>query len=201
MVDPQPTTGSMADELRQHGVDVAIPFSAREYPDCQVRKLFAVSIVTLCSPDLLRDKYPLRRPADLRYHTLIHVDSTFGGRPDWSDWLKAAGVEGVDPSHGSHFSHTPLALAAAIDGQGVALSLEPLAADDLAAGRLVIPFTLRLPLQQSYYVVCPKPVPNDPKIAVFRQWLLREAKQKVYAARADQVQATQRQGADAPVAV
>ena len=45
------------------------------------------------------------------------------------------------------------ALEAAIEGQGVALSLKPLASADIAAGRLVIPFGLELPMKLSYYVV------------------------------------------------
>ena len=44
--------------------------------------------------------------------------------------------------------------------------------------RLVIPFDLRLPLQQGYRVVCPKAMADEPKVAVFLEWLLREANQR-----------------------
>jgi LysR family glycine cleavage system transcriptional activator len=177
MVDPQSSI-TLADELHRHSVDVAITLGGYEYPGCRVDRLFAVSVVPLCSPRLLKGKHPLRQPQHLRHHTLIHDDTGYEGRPDWRSWLEAAGVEGVDSSHGSHFNHAALALAAAVDGHGVVLSLEPLAADDLAAGRLVIPFNLRLPLQQSYQIVSLESVANEPKVSVFRNWLLQEAKQQ-----------------------
>jgi LysR family glycine cleavage system transcriptional activator len=52
----------------------------------------------------------------------------------------------VDVARGVHFNHASLALSAAVDGQGVVLSLQALAADDLAAGRLIIPFGPSLPM-------------------------------------------------------
>jgi hypothetical protein len=84
----------------------------------------------------------------------------------------------VDLSHGSHFNQAALALAAAIDGHGVVLTLEPLAVDDLAEKRLVIPFDLRLPLKQAYHVVSVQSVADEPKIEVFREWLLQESERQ-----------------------
>jgi LysR family glycine cleavage system transcriptional activator len=201
MVDPQTASASLADELARRSVDVAIALVGDDYPGCRVDRLFAVSVVPLCSPRLLRDEHPLRRPEDLRHHTLIHDDTAYAGRPDWSDWLRAAHVEGVDPSHGAHFNHAALALAAAIDGRGVVLSLEPLAADDLAAGRLVIPFDLRLPLQQGYYVLCLEAVADEPRIAAFRNWLLREAEQEGSGTGSNTFRVKQGRARSLPVAV
>jgi LysR family glycine cleavage system transcriptional activator len=175
MIDPQ-SSGTLPDELHRHGVDVAITLGREQHPGCRVNRLFSVSVVPLCSPRLLKGKHPLSRPEHLRHYTLIHDDTGYEGRPDWRSWLETAGVEGVDPSHGCHFNHAALALAAAVDGHGVVLSLEQLAADDLAAGRLVIPFNLRLPLQQAYQIVSLESVADEPKVSVFRDWLLQEAK-------------------------
>lgn len=142
-----------------------------------MEKLFSVSVVPLCSPHLLKGEHPLRRPEDLRHHTLIHDDTAHKGRPDWQDWLETAGVKGVDATRGLHFNHVSLVLQAAIDGQGVVLSLKPLAADDLAAGRLIIPFDFSLPVEYAYYVVCPETTAERFKITAFREWLLDEAGQ------------------------
>lgn len=60
-----------------------------------------------------------------------------------------------------------------MDGQGVVLSLTPLAADDLAAGRLILPFTLRLPVPYAYYVICPEETTEQ--LTAFRAWPLEEA--------------------------
>ena len=54
--------------------------------------------------------------------------------------------------------------------------LEPLAARDVAAGRLVFPFDLRLPLEQAYHVLSLEEMADLPDIAAFRQWLLAQAR-------------------------
>lgn len=178
LIDDKSSRGAITDSLRNHAIDVAIPFGQGEYPDYRVDKLFSVSVVPLCSPSLLEGEHPLRQPEDLIYHTLIHDDTGYKGRPDWPAWLETAGVDGVDTTRGLHFNHVSLALQAAIDGQGVVLSLKPLAADDLAAGRLIIPFDLSLPVEYAYYVICPEATAERPEITAFREWLLDEAGQR-----------------------
>jgi LysR family glycine cleavage system transcriptional activator len=169
-----------SDDLRLRGVDVAIRFGRGQYPGCRVEKLLPVSVVALCSPKLMQGAHPLREPADLRDHTLLHDDTAYEGRPDWATWLGLAGVTGVDPSHGLHFSHSALALDAAAEGQGVALTLLPLAATDLASGRLVMPFAQRVELDADYYLIS---LPSEeeaeaPEIEAFRNWLLAEAQEE-----------------------
>ena len=66
-------------------------------------------------------------------------------------------------------------LEAAILGRGVALAKATLAAADLAAGRLLRPFELSVPVDFAYYVVAPKAKLNLPKVAMFRDWLAAEA--------------------------
>ena len=157
------------------GIDLAIWFGAGQYPGCRVDKLFAVSAVPLCSPRLLTGEDALRRPDDLRHHTLLHDDTAYADKPDWGAWLAAMNVRGVDASRGQRFNHAALALEAAAEGQGVALSLRLLALADLAAGRLVMPFEFGLPLRSAYYVVSPASNADRPDNLAFRQWLMAEA--------------------------
>ncbi len=91
-----------------------------------------VNALPLCSTKLLHDsKKPLSTPEDLNHHTLLHDDTPYEGRPDWSSWLKAVGGESVDGQRGMRFNRVSLALAAAVEAQGVVLSLEQMAIDDL----------------------------------------------------------------------
>ena len=181
LIEGARTSGVISsDDLRRHGVDVAIRFGQGQYPGCQVDKLLSVSVVPLCSPKLMHGKHPLREPADLRHFTLLHDDTAYEGRPDWASWLALAGVTGVDPSHGLRFNHSAFALDAAADGQGVALTLLPLAATDLASGRLLVPFTQRVELNAAYYLIS-LPTEDEteaPEIAAFREWLLGEAQRE-----------------------
>ena len=113
----------------------------------------------------------LRKPEDLQHHTLLHDD----GYVDWAMWLLVAGVKGISPTQGPCFTDSALVIQAAAEGQGVALARSALAADDLAAGRLVKPFDIAIPTAYAYYILSPRATAQHPKIAAFRDWLLEEA--------------------------
>jgi LysR family glycine cleavage system transcriptional activator len=166
------------ENFRRDNVDIAIRFGKGIYPGCRVDKLFSVSAIPLCSPELMHGKHPLKTPADLQFHTLIHDDTRYEGRPDWATWLKAAKVAGVDADRGLHFNHGNLAINAAVDGQGVVLSMKALASGDIAAGRLVVPFNIALPLEYAYYMITLEELTDQPHTAAFRDWLLQEAAQE-----------------------
>lgn len=161
----------------QSDADIEVRFGSGAYPGFRVDKLLAVNLIAVCNPKLLAGEQPLRTPQDLRHHTLLHDDTleALEGSPDWSAWLRLAGVTGINAGRGSHFTHGALVLQAAADGLGVALAMDVMAADDVAAGRLAAPFSTRLPLPMAYYVVSPVARAVLPHVAAFREWLLREA--------------------------
>ncbi len=151
-------------------VDVAIRYGRGDYPGLQADRFLTEELFPVCSPELLT-RTALERPEDLCSHTLLHDDM----RMDWSMWLLAAGVEGVDPRRGPSFNDSSMVLQAAVDGQGVALGRSALALDDLAAGRLVRPFEFSLPAEYAYYILCPERTANRPNIKTFREWLLAQS--------------------------
>jgi LysR family glycine cleavage system transcriptional activator len=67
-----------------------------------------------------------------------------------------------------------LAIDAAVGGQGIALARTALAVGFFLAGRLVRPFGPNLTVTYGYYAVCPKRYAEEPKIAIFRDWMLAE---------------------------
>ena len=156
---------------------VSIRFGTGHYPGAQVDEVFAAEYVPVCSPRLLEGKHALRRPEDLRAHTLIHDDTVLdeNARPNWGDWLEAVGVEGVDAGRGPRFSDASLAIEAAIEGMGVALAVKPLLAAEIEAGRLAVPFDIVAPANWAYFLVSPEGAADRPPIAAFRRWLLDEA--------------------------
>jgi LysR family transcriptional regulator, glycine cleavage system transcriptional activator len=113
----------------------------------------------------------LSSPADIRRHTLLHVN----GRADWAKWLAQAGFEGVEARRGIDFNQASMAIDAAVDGQGIALARTALVAGDLISRRLVRPFPQMIEAPFAFWIVCPKAVADLPKIATFRGWLLTEA--------------------------
>lgn len=157
--------------------DIAIRFGTGRYPGFRADQLLPVSVTAMCSPRLINGEHPLRTPDDLRHHTLLKDDAAYFAEDglDWDVWLKAAGASGVDTSRGLQFSHSALALEAAADGLGVVLGNPMLAAADLAAGRLVIPFALSLPSSFAYYLVSAEECCDRPDVVAFRDWLRAEA--------------------------
>lgn len=165
-------------DLAHEPFDLAIRYGAGRYPGMRKDYLLSAHEFPVCSPKLLEGPHPLRKPEDLKHHTLIHYD--FEDRPDsplpnWRSWLLAARVKDVDPSKGPRLSPETMAIDAAIQGQGVALSAEALVSRDLAAGRLVKPFQVVLKLDFAYWLVSPKAKAEKPAVVIFRNWLLAES--------------------------
>ena len=156
---------------------VMVRFGRGNYPGLKVDEVFSARYVPVCSPRLLKGEHPLRKPADLRFHTLLHDDTVVeeGARPSWSDWLEKVGVEDVDASRGPHFSDASLALDAAIEGMGVTLAMKPLVRPDIESGRLAMPFDITAPTSYSYYLLTPENDVSKESVSAFREWILSEA--------------------------
>jgi LysR family glycine cleavage system transcriptional activator len=164
-------------DLAKGDYDIAIRYGAGRYPGLDVELLMKNEVFPACSPQLLAKGPPLRTPADLPAHALIHDQAIERDplAPTWSMWLKAAGVENIPSITGLSFNNMHLALDATIAGHGVVLAQNTIAAADLAAGRLVRLFTLALPDPFAYYVVTAPGALERPKVRAFRDWLRCEA--------------------------
>lgn len=157
--------------------DVAVRFGDGDFPDKESRLLLALEVAPMMSPRLAGAGVPLAAPADLRHYPLLHDDTAYfrSGRLNWDCWLQAVGAAGVDTGRGVHFSHANLAIDAAIDGLGIVLSLPALAAGDIAAGRLVLPFEQQVPADYAYYIVFERGGMERPAIRAFIDWMLEES--------------------------
>ena len=156
--------------------DVAIRYGPGGYSDVHSDRLFAMRATPVCSPETRDRGSGLKDPQDLASHTLLHVDwkETEGS---WRTWLLAAGMHDVDPFKGPKFTKEEMAVRAALDGEGVALIGDRMAANHLASGRLVRPFDkdLSTPLVFAYFLLTPRDRLDQPKINTFRTWVLSEA--------------------------
>jgi LysR family transcriptional regulator, glycine cleavage system transcriptional activator len=168
---------SNARDLWRENVDAVIRWGKGDFPGLNATRLFEEDVFPVCSPQLRDGAHPLREPADLRRHTLLHLEyaSEHGTWPDWQMWLAATGVHDIDTSRGVWFSQMSIALQAAVQGQGVALTTRAIAADELAAGRLVAPFDMSFHTPYGYFFLCRPERCTSPKITAFRDWLVAEA--------------------------
>jgi LysR family glycine cleavage system transcriptional activator len=167
-------------DLQHSRVDIGIRYGSGNYPGLTAERLFVDEIFPVYSPRLLKGRARLRKPGDLSGQPLIHTAwaPESGHWPGWTDWLRAAGVTGVNVTKGLRFSDGSLAIQAAVNGQGVALASKALALEHLAARRLVKPFDLSLVTNFAYYVVCAKTRADEADLVAFRRWLLAEAQRE-----------------------
>jgi len=168
----------VVDLSRERDVDMGIRYGSGEYPGHRVDKLLSEEVFPVCSPGLLDGEHPLRTPADLRWHTLLHDDfeTADPSLPNWEMWLRAAGCD-VNATSGPQFPFTSMVVEAAILGHGVALAGSVIAGEHLATGELVRPFgpEVATPVDFAYYLVCLEDVAERRDIAAFREWALQEA--------------------------
>ena len=165
-------------DFRQDNTDIALRYGRGNYKGLIAERLLSEFVIPVCSPDLQQGEHPLKKPDDLRYHTLLHVEWKMENEaaPNWRMWLRAAGNEDIDSDRGPRFSLETMAVQAASEGQGVALASSALVSDDIAAGRLVRPFpdTGKHETEFCYYVVYPKVHLERPKVKAFRDWVISE---------------------------
>ncbi|MBW8055061.1 MAG: transcriptional regulator GcvA [Nitrospira sp.] len=158
-------------DFSRSDVDLVIRYGDANHAGLRNIRLIVEELVPVCSPALLEGPTPLRQPQDLRRATLLHALPRVD---QWRQWLKAAGVSGVNAERGPKFHNTPLTLEGALAGMGVALADRRLVARELRSGRLVAPFDITLPSESAYYLIYPEEREDDSKIAAFRDWLLGE---------------------------
>ncbi len=170
-IDLHISTSDASVDFDRVDVDLAVRYGHGEWPDLSVERLMTEELFPVCAPGLLDAGPPLKTPADLKNHTLLHDDM----RVDWRMWLMAVGETEVDAERGPGYQHSNLVIQAAEQGDGVALARSVLVERALAAGRLIRPFDFALQTNYAYYVVCPHANLDRPKARAFREWLLREA--------------------------
>jgi LysR family glycine cleavage system transcriptional activator len=162
-------------DFAREDIDLVIRHGDGNFAGLHATRLCTEQVFPVCSPKLVAGRNPLRLPSDLSRYTLIHATD----REGWSQWLEFAGVAGVDSSRGLVLDQASMAIDAAVDGQGVALSRTALVARDLISGRLIRPFDIAMAASFGYWIVCPKATAKLPKIVVFTEWLLAEAAEDV----------------------
>jgi LysR family glycine cleavage system transcriptional activator len=139
-----------------------------DWPGLTAEPLFAADLMPVCTPKLAS---ALKRPADLKAPNLIRVAHS---PDDWPLWLKAAQLPRLT-ARGQEFQFYGQALQAAVDGLGIAMGIRPYVDDDLAAGRLVAPFSLSVPKGMRWYLVYRGFRTEQRDFAAFRRWIMRAA--------------------------
>lgn len=166
-LDVHVVTGRELDDVTGGDIDAFIAFGDGNWPQREVRHLYDVDFLPMCSPALLNARGGLMKPADLLQVPLLHLR-----RPDdWNRWLALNGLAPPEARAGVTFSDMMLVQAAAMAGQGVMMGDEVTCGSALASGQLVAPFQTRIRAPGSYYLVTERRRAADPAVTAFSQWL------------------------------
>lgn len=164
------------DDFSQGDFDVGFDSG---HPERRPAGLEAVTILPMvitpaCSPKLLCGSRRLEAPTDLAGFTLLHENPD---RNDWTTWLRAYEVPGVDPLAGEVFPNLDLAVRAAVMGEGIVMGDLILTRGEFETGQLVMPFPdRRLETDWGgFSLIGPSAFWGDEKVVRFRTWLLEIA--------------------------
>lgn len=159
------------DLLQYHDYDVAIRYGTGEWRGFVAKKIAAEEVFPVCSPRLLKSGPKLRRPEDLRLHTVIRT-SSFALRDEWPIWLEQAAVPDLEFADEIACDLLFPSIQAAVDGLGVVMGRTAVVSADLASGLLVEPFSIRLQSAACYHVVSPVERADMAMVKVFRDWIM-----------------------------
>lgn len=158
-------------DFRSDDVDLAIRFGRGPWAGLHSEPLLELDFFPVCKPGLQAGHRPLRQPGDLAAHTWleeVHVPEA------WPAWLRAAGVEHLQPARRLHYDNAQLMLEAAMAGQGVALTSHILGERYLLDRRLVKPFEVAARSASTYHLVARPDDLEQPHIRAFRVWIRNE---------------------------
>ncbi|KMO15629.1 LysR substrate-binding domain-containing protein [Methylobacterium platani] len=161
-------------DLGQGAADLRIYYGGRTHPPHRT-ELFTDHIVPVCAPALIAGR-PLSGPEDILRFPLLHIawDPRFGANPGWAEWGRLIGTR--PPPANLTYGLSGSAIDAALAGQGFVLGQLAFIGPELETGRLVIPFDLRLPLPEPYFLAWNPASLKKTGARAFHRWLLGEGR-------------------------
>lgn len=154
--------------LLSQDIDIAIYYGRGNWEGLQVDRLVEEKLLVLAASKLLAEK-PIHDYQDLRNHTLLHIHT----RDNWQYMADYLSCDGLNIQQGPIFSHTFMALQAAIHAQGIVLANRILAQQELDNGNLALVFDTNLRDPKSFYVVNHLDNSSDERIIEFRSWIIK----------------------------
>jgi LysR family transcriptional regulator, glycine cleavage system transcriptional activator len=160
-------------------VDFRISYGKKIKSFERTLELFTDWAVPACSPKYLA-KHPIKGPADILKLALLGItwSRDQGASPSWTEWANSINAPHKKSDGEVSFSLSSAAIDAAINGKGFVLAQISMAADDISAGRLVVPFDARIKLSESYFLAWDRAALEKPYGAELRAWLTSIAKRQ-----------------------
>jgi LysR family glycine cleavage system transcriptional activator len=152
----------------QSDMHAAVRLGPGKWPGLKSVKLMDDWILPVCSRRLLKKIGPLKSVTQLQQHDLLFAPS-----PGWDPWFRKYGESGRD-TRWTLLNDSLSILMAAEQSEGIALSRWTLVSRDIKARRLVRPIDTAVKSDWSHYFVAPPHYFDLPKVAAFRDWLMKQ---------------------------
>jgi len=172
-LDVEITYGEDLNDYRHRDADVAIHFGSAAPPAANAIFLRKCMEFVVCSPNLSIAGAPLETLADLEKVTLLHERDQL----TWRAWLNDAGAQTVRINGGPVFQNTSTIFARVEAGEGAAIGDDIVAADYLAAGRLVKPLPIVRESASTIYLIPLQRDRSPQAVDTFCAWLIEILKE------------------------
>ncbi len=153
-------------------IDMAIVYDRPNVDDLVTDLLWMVRVAPLCSPETAKAAKGLSLMQFLAQQELLHMKLEDQPRDLlWASYARQCGVE-VDTAEGLAFDTAIAAAQYAMTAAGIFLGDIDMFAEEIAAGKLVMPFDAVTEEGYGYYLKLHADDLSDPAISIFRSWLI-----------------------------
>ncbi|RXZ65855.1 LysR family transcriptional regulator [Pelagerythrobacter rhizovicinus] len=168
-IDLRLMTNNNRVDLAGEGLDLAIRFGDGAWHGTHAERIMAAPLTPLCTPAIAAR---LNGPQALGRENLLRSYRA----EEWPRWFAAAGLE-CPALRGPVFDSSALMIASALAGRGVALAPAEMFENDLAAERLVSPFSAEVDCG-GYWLTRMMSRDDTPAMRTFRDWLMHTARER-----------------------
>ena len=158
-------------DFNQEPFDCAVLLSDGHFPaDWEACYLFPELLIPVGAPNLLDDG-----PWDATRLATAELLHPTPDRRDWRNWLQRMGLSSqVSLKGGQVFDTLELGMIAAARGYGVSMGDLLMVAEDVAQGRLSLPWPTAVASGENYYLVWPKTRPGGERLRRLADFLQSE---------------------------
>ena len=157
-------------EFEIDGTDLAVVWGQGKWSNYMFEQLMEVEFTPVCSPNLLKESYPLTTPEDLIHYPLLDVE----GYDVWKEWLEKAGIPEKKYRRRTIIRDSNVLIHSALNAHGIALSAVGIVQEYLDSGMLLRPFELSITAGGFFYLVYPEKSLRKPLVNLFKEWLVKE---------------------------
>ncbi|QBF24273.1 LysR family transcriptional regulator [Pseudomonas tructae] len=156
--------------LLQATADVVFFFGQGTWPGATCIELFGEDVLPVCAPELLQGR-TLKDASELAELVLLQSTS----RPQaWHEWFLEQGLHSANSYHGPRFDTFYMSLSAAQSGCGVALVPRYLVVEELAEGKLIVPWPHSMRSKGAHFLAFSEHAAEVPKVRALVDWIRAE---------------------------